>query len=292
MRNIFSFLLLLNFSSSFASNLIIATVDDHVITLNSITKEFNEVSTYDDKIKILNNRINVIIQLKKTREFGISPSEKDISKVLLDLSSHNKISTEQLYSYPEIELLKKEIFEKLAILNLQQYLTQNLKTNLSNDELLQICPKLKEEDNISQIKIAQIVISKLENSNSKKSMENAIKDFLSKISKHIRNGASFETLAKLHSQHPSYINGGISEWINIDTPLNLSISLLQNGEVSSIFSSNYGFGIAIKVDERQVNSGFEKCKYELNYKYAEEYYLKWLSQLRDKASIKIFNSNF
>ena len=124
MRNIFAFLLLLNFSSSFASNLIIATVDDHVITLNSITKEFNEVSTYDDKIKILNNRINVIIQLKKTREFGISPSEKDISKVLLDLSSHNKISTEQLYSYPEIELLKKEIFEKLAILNLQQYLTR------------------------------------------------------------------------------------------------------------------------------------------------------------------------
>ena len=115
---------------------------------------------------------------------------------------------------------------------------------------------------------------------------------MNKLSNHISRGASFETFAKLHSQHPSYINGGISEWINIDTPLNLSISLLQNGEVSSIFSSNYGFGIAIKVDERQVNSGFEKCKYELNYKYAEEYYLKWLSQLRDKASIKIFNSNF
>ena len=221
------------------------------------------------------------------------PTQSDINQTLIQLANINEITIEQLNSYPEISLLTREVTEKLSILNLQRFITKDLIFNLSTNELIDNCPAIDNDIKIKQIKIAQIIISEIDDSDiSSNSKDETIKEFLKKLSKHITKGASFESFAKLHSQHPSYANGGISDWITVNSPTTEMLDLLKDGEVSKVYSTNnIGFAIAIKVDERFISNNLEKCKEKLTYLNAEQFYLNWLKELRDNADIEIYINN-
>ena len=292
MRSLLALILFLNFGTCFAENTIIAIVDNEVVTLNSVKQKLNIAHSNDEKIAIINNRIDTILQLKKVREFDISPTQSDINQALIQLANINEITIEQLNSYPEISLLTREVTEKLSILNLQRFITKDLIFNLSKNELIDNCLAIDNDIKIKQIKIAQIIISEIDNSDiSLTNKDEAIKEFLNKLSKHISKGASFESIAKLHSQHPSYANGGLSDWITVNSPTTEMLDLLKDGEVSKVYSTNVGFAIAIKVDERFISDNLEKCKEKLTYLNAEQFYLNWLKELRDNADIEIYINN-
>jgi len=292
MRSLLALIFFLNFGTCFAENTILAIVNNEVVTLNSVEQKLNIANSNDEKIAIINNRINTILQLIKVREFDISPTQSDINQALIQLANINEITIEQLNSYPEISLLTREVTEKLSILNLQRFITKDLILNLSTNELIDNCPAIDNDIKIKQIKIAQIIISEIDNSNiSPNSKDEAIKEFLKKLSKHITKGASFESFAKLHSQHPSYVNGGISDWITVNSPTTEMLDLLKDGEVSKVYSTNLRFAIAIKVDERFISDNLEKCKEKLTYLNAEQFYLNWLKELRDNADIEIYINN-
>ena len=67
------------------------------------------------------------------------------------------------------------------------------------------------------------------------------------------------------------------------------LDTLQEGEVSSIYRTDMGWAIAIKVDERYVDTNFEKCKEEVIYSKAQKFYTDWLKDLRDSAYTKIYS---
>ena len=292
MRSLLVLLLFLNFGTCFAENTILAIVNNEVVTLNSVEQTLNVANSNEEKIAIIKNRIDTILQLIKAREFDISPAQSDIDQALIQLANINKITIEQLNSYPEISLLTREVTEKLSILNLQRFITKDLIFNLSTNELIDNCPAIDNDIKIKQIKIAQIIVSEIDDSDaSPNSKDEAIKEFLKKLSKHITKGASFESFAKLHSQHPSYLNGGLSDWITVNSPTAEMLDLLKDGEVSKIYSNNIGFAIAIKVDERFISDNLEKCKEKLTYLNAEQFYLNWLKELRDNADIEIYINN-
>jgi len=292
MRSLLALILFLNFGTCFAENTILAVVDNEVVTLNSVKQKLNVTNSNEEKIAIIKNRIDTILQLTKTREFDISPTQSDINQALIQLANINEITIEQLNSYPEISLLTREVTEKLSILNLQRFITKDLILNISTNELIDNCPAIDNDIKIKQIKIAQIIISEIDDSDiSSTNKDEAIKEFLKKLSKHITKGASFESFAKLHSQHPSYANGGISDWITVNSPTAEMLDLLKDGEVSKVYSNNIGFAIAIKVDERFISNNLEKCKEKLTYFNAEKFYLNWLKELRDNADIEIYINN-
>ena len=292
MRSLLALIFFLNFSTCFAENTILAIVNNEVVTLNSVEQKLNIANSNEEKIAIIKNRIDTILQLTKVREFDISPTQSDINQALIQLANINEITIEQLNSYPEISLLTREVTEKLSILNLQRFITKDLILNLSTNELIDNCPAIDNDIKIKQIKIAQIIISEIDDSDiSPNSKNEAIKEFLKKLSKHITKGASFESFAKLHSQHPSYANGGISDWITVNSPTAEMLDLLKDGEVSKVYSNNIGFAIAIKVDERFISDNLEKCKEKLTYLNAEKFYLNWLKELRDNADIEIYINN-
>ena len=292
MRSLLALILFLNFGTCFAENTILAIVNNEVVTLNSVEQKLNIANSNEEKIAIIRNRIDIILQLTKAKEFDISPAQSDINQALIQLANINEITIEQLNSYPEISLLTREVTEKLSILNLQRFITKDLIFNLSTNELIDNCPAIDNDIKIKQIKIAQIIISEIDDSDiSPNSKDEAIKEFLKKLSKHITKGASFESFAKLHSQHPSYANGGISDWITVNSPTAEMLDLLKDGEVSKVYSTNMGFAIAIKVDERFISDNLEKCKEKLTYLNAEQFYLNWLKELRDNADIEIYINN-
>jgi peptidyl-prolyl cis-trans isomerase SurA len=286
MKRVLALLFILSTGSVFAENIIIATVNNSAITYNSLENSLLNARSKEHKIDIINQRINDVLQLQKAKELNIEASINDVNLALLEISKSNNISLEQLQNYPEFLSLETEVSEKISILNLQRYISRDV--NILESEALDICSKEVSNINNKQIKIAQIIISKVE-SHAQNDQDTAIKEFLNKLSKHISKGASFEALAKLHSQHSSYANGGVTNWIEVDNPKVVMLDSLKANEVSQIYFTDFGFAIAIKLEERFVSSNLKKCKEKLIYLRAEKFYSNWVEDLRGEAYIKIYH---
>jgi len=285
MKRVLALLFILSISPVFAENIIIGVVNNSVITYNSLKTLLLKTDSQDHKVDIINERINDILQLEKAKEFQIEAAPNDINLALFEISKSNNISLEQLRAYPEFLSLKTEVSERISILNLQRYITKDV--TISENEAINICSK-KSSNTIKQIKIAQIIISELE-VETQSDQDIAIRAFLNKLSKHISKGASFESFAKLHSQHSSYLNGGITDWIEVDNPTVAMLDSLKDNEVSKIYLTDFGFSIGIKLEERFISSNLKQCTEKLIYLKAEKFYSNWVNGLREQAYIKIYH---
>ncbi len=287
MKRVSALILLCQLGVCFAANTIIAIVNDEAITLQSIEQQLNDADSLDEKIDIVEQQIKITLQMSKVREFDLIPSQQDINGVLNQLAVDSNISMEQLQSYPQFPSLIQQIIDRLSIVSLQQYITKDLNIELSEDEIKNCISHISDKST-KQIKIAQIIISQIENSDINiNNQEQTIKNFLKKLSDHISKGASFDAFAKLHSQHPSYANGGLSDWIFVNNPTIEMLDLLEDEEVSTIYATNSGWAIAIKVDERYIDANLENCKERIIYQKAQQFYFNWLKGLRDSAYIEI-----
>jgi len=285
MKRALALLFILSIGNVFAENIIIGVVNNSLITYNSLKNLLLNTSSQEDKVEIINQRINVILQVEKAKELSIEASLNDVNLTLVEISKSNNISLEQLRSYPEFSSLEIEIYEKVSILNLQRYITKDV--TIDENEAINMCNK-KASSSIKQIKIAQIIISKVE-AETQNDQDIGIKEFLNKLSKHISKGASFKVLAKLHSQHSSYLNGGITDWIVVDNPTAIMLDSLEDNAVSKIYLTDFGFAIGIKLKERFVSSNLKQCKEKLVYLNAEKFYSNWVKKLREGAYIKIYH---
>ena len=288
MKRVSALILLCQLGVCFAANSIIAIVNEDVITLQSIEQQLNDANSFNEKIDIVEKQIEIALQMSKVRKLGLNPSQGDINGVLNQLAIDNNISMEQLQSYPQFPSLIQQITDRLSILNLQQYITKDLNIELFENEINNCTSNINDKDT-KQIRIAQIIISEIDNSDVIiDNQEKAVRNFLKKLSDHITKGASFEAFAKLHSQHSSYVNGGLTDWIFVKNPTIEMFDLLEDGEVSKIYSTDVGWAIAIKVDERYVDSNLENCKEKMIYQKTQQFYSDWLKDLRDSAYTEIY----
>jgi len=286
-KQIFVLFLVFFTGSICADNSIVAIVNKIPITLNSTQINLLEVNTKDEQILIINNSIDNILQLQKATELDLTPTKRNIENVLNDIAQSNNLSLKELMNFEDFYLTEKEVFEKLSILNLQRFITKDLM--VSEEQILTMCSDKNSIKDEKQIKIAQIIISEIDSQLSDLDKKNIlIKDFLNKLASHIKKGASFEVFAKLHSQHPSYHNGGITNWLSVKGPILEMLDSLGNKEVSEIYMTDFGHAIAIKVDERFISSKLKECKERVIYEHAEMYYSVWLTNLREEANIEIY----
>ena len=270
-----------------AENTIIAIVNNAPISLHSLKDNFLSSKTVEEKIEILNAQIDITLQLQKVSEFNLRPTYEDVEAVLNDVAKNNNLSLNDLLNFDEIDSINNEIVEKLSILNLQRFITRDLDRPTKN--ILNDCSNNYLEQDQKQIKIAQIIISEVNSDLKDHEQKNIlIESFLNKLSSHISKGASFGSFAKLHSQHPSYQNGGATDWLTVDNPTLEMLDSLDKNEVSEIYSTDFGLAIAIKIDERFISSKLKACEERVIYQNAEIYYAQWLKNLREQAIIKIY----
>ena len=225
--------------------------------------------------------------MQKATELDLTPTKRDIENVINDIAQSNNLSLKELMNFKDFYFIENEVFEKLSILNLQRFITKDLMA--PEEQILTLCSDKNVIKDEKQIKIAQIIISEIDIHNNDLDKKNLlIKDFLSKLASHIEKGASFEAFAKLHSQHPSYYNGGITDWLRVEGPTLEMLDSLGVKEVSEIYMTDFGLAIATKVDERFISSKLKECKERVIYKHAEMYYSDWLTNLREEANIEIY----
>ena len=270
-----------------AENTLIALVNNTPITLNSIQNKFSNSTSYEETTEKLNERIDIILQLQKVNEFHLNPKAKDVETVLVDIAKNNNLSINDLLNFDNIDDIKNEILEKLSILNLQRYITQDIEH--PQEKILSECINTNLIKDTKQIKVAQIIISEINSDTSDPKQKNElIESFLNRLSAHISKGASFESFAKLHSQHPSYKDGGVTDWLTVNNPTLEMLDSLKANQVSEIYSTIYGLAIAIKIDERFISSKLKECEEKVIYQNAEIYYIEWLNDLKEQAFIEIY----
>ena len=287
MKKILALFLVLITGIIFAKNTIIAIVNNSPIALHSIQNKFSKIDTNEEKIDILNAQIDIVLQLQKVNDLNLNPTKEEIETVIIDVAKSNNISVHELINFDEIDLIKKEISNKLSILNLQRYITKDIE--YPKEQVISTCSNGNLIKDQKQIRIAQIIISEIDSDIKDNGQKNIlIKSFLNKLSNHISKGASFEAIAKLHSQHPSYHNGGLTDWLTVNNPTLKMLDLLNKNEVSDIYSTIFGLAIAIKIDERFISSKLKDCEEQIIYENAEKYYSEWLINLRDTAFIEIY----
>ncbi len=271
----------------FSENTVIAIVNTNPILLNSVQSEIFPSSSNEEIIEVVNAQIYITLQLQKVSELNLWPSEADINQVLIDIAKSNSLSIEELLNFDEIDSIKKEISKKLSILNLQRFITRELEK--PTKQILNECSNSNLERDQKQIKIAQIIISEIDSDIKDPEQKNTlIKSFLKKLSNHISKGASFEAFAKLHSQHPSYKDGGVTDWLSVNNPTLEMLDSLKTNEVSEIYSTIFGSAIAIKIDEQFISSKLKECEERVIYQNAEIHYANWLENLREQAFIEIY----
>ncbi len=209
----------LSFATLASANSMIAIVDDDVITFDTIAKQVNSTSTKAQKIALVNQQIDLVLQLKQIQKIGIVPKPKSIDTMLGRIASQNKLTRNQLQASPEFDSVVENITQRLALNGLKQVVLRDIEVNLTQAEIdAGIAQKLdKDSDFGKQIKIAQILVNSIQTDTkpSKKTQDELIQEFLAKLRDKINNGTSFVSLAKLHSQDPSYKNGGESEWLSL-----------------------------------------------------------------------------
>ena len=287
MKKILALFLVFFTGIAFAENTVIALVNNEPISLHSIKDDFMSEKTNEKKIEILNTQIDFILQLQKVEDLNLIPSAQNIDKVLLDVAKSNNITIDELSNFDDIDLIKKEISEKLSILNLQRYITQDIPHPMGKIQSECFNNNLTEDQ--KQIKVAQIIISEIDSDLKDPKQKNIlIQSFLNKLSTHISKGASFVSIAKLHSQHPTYKDGGVTDWLTVNNPTLEMLDSLKTNEVSEIYSTIYGLAIAIKIDERFISSKLKECEEQVIYQNAEIYYTDWLKNLREQTFIEIY----
>ena len=287
MKKILALFLVFFTGIALAENTIIAVVNNEPISLHSLNDEFISAKKIENKIAIINNQIDNILQLQKVEDLNLIPSAQNIDKVLLEVAKNNNITIDELSNFDDIDLIKKEISEKLSILNLQRYITKDIPH--PKEKIQSECFNNNLTKDQKQIKVAQIIISEIDSDLKDTKQQNIlIQSFLTKLSTHISKGASFESFAKLHSQHPSYKDGGVTDWLTVNNPTLKMLDSLKTNEVSEIYSTIYGLAIAIKIDERFISSKLKECEEKVIYQNAEIYYTEWLKDLSEETFIEIY----
>ncbi|MDR0735461.1 MAG: peptidylprolyl isomerase [Zoogloeaceae bacterium] len=116
---------------------------------------------------------------------------------------------------------------------------------------------------------------------------------LEDLRERLKHGEDFAELARLYSQDGSAANGGDLGWVNPgDTvpEFERAMEELQDGEVSPVVQSPFGFHI-IRVEERRLQDMSQEkqrfaARQALRERKMDEAYQDWLRQLRDRTYVE------
>ncbi|MDC9714209.1 MAG: peptidylprolyl isomerase [Gammaproteobacteria bacterium] len=284
-----------SFSALASPNSIIAIVNDTVITLNSVSTQIKKTTTKAQKIALVEQQIDLVLQAEKVQSLGIKPKPENINAVLADVAKQNGITLAQLQSNNQFDEIVSNISQQLSLKGLEQLIVQRANIAITQTEVDRyLAKKPSDKTNlVKQIKIAQIVISAVESTDtSLQSKDDLIVQFLTKLSRDIKNGTTFSSLAKLHSQDPSYKNGGETDWLEqnkLPAVFQQQLKNLNTGEVSEPFKTAQDWRIIKTIAQRKVDMNLVAIRAQLIQLKQRAFFQNWLKTLRKNAYIEIFD---
>ncbi|MEO1890947.1 MAG: peptidylprolyl isomerase [Candidatus Thioglobus sp.] len=297
MKALFALALTFTFSLNTlaAPNSIIAIVNDEIITFDTISDEIKPSFTKAQKIKLVDRQIDLTLQLVKIEKFGIKPKLSSVNTMLSNIASQNGLTLVQLQANNQFDEIVDNVSQRLSLRGLKQFVLQKADTSLTQAEIdTALAKNPSNSDNFNkQIKIAQIVINSVDQTDSLlQSKDGLIQQLLIELSDKINAGTSFSSLAKLHSQDPSYKNGGESGWLDenrLPAVFKQHLSQLKTDELSPPFQTQQGWRVIKIIDKRRVDNHLIAVKSKLIQSKKNSFFKNWVKELRKGAYIEIFD---
>ena len=278
-----------------APNSIIAIVNDELITFDTISNELKPSATKAQKMVLVDRQIDLALQLEQIQKFGIKPKLSSVNTALSNIASQNGLTLMQLQSNPQFDEIVENISLQLSLGGLKQFILQKADISLTQAEIdAELAKNPGNSDNLNkQIQIEQIVINSIDQTDSLlQSKDDLITQFLTKLSDKINSGTSFSSLAKLHSQDPSYQNGGKSEWLDknrLPAIFKKQLANLKPGELSQPFQTKQGWRVIRIISMRSVDIHLVAIKSQLIQSKQNTYFKNWVKALKKNAYIEIFD---
>jgi peptidyl-prolyl cis-trans isomerase SurA len=273
------------------ANSIIAIVNDDVITWNTISSEIEPESTREEKLKLVNLQIDLALQIQKIAEIGLEPSNDTLESALINIAKQNSLTFIQLKSLSQYDEIVTKVSQNISINSLRDYALKGIEVSPTQSDIdieLLLNPSPKELT--KQIRVSQIVLNSINSTESSLSDDELFNNLLSSILNDISNGSSFSDLAKLHSQVPSYKNGGLSDWFDYNSLPQIFKDVLDSltiNQISDPFKTDKDWRILKISDERSIDPHLTKIFNDLTKRNTDKYFNNWVKNLREDAYIDI-----
>lgn len=231
---------------------------------------------------------------QEAKDKGLTPSKGEIDSKYQELENEMNLNT----SYKEKmdkagvdkEYLKQEISRDLAI-DKSKKAFEN-KMNISDAEMESYYVNHKKDFNVEEVSASQILISTLDKNKKEvsKDKKEALKKEAESILTKIKNGESFEALAKKYSDDKSTgKNGGQLGYFSKNdknAEFTKKVFKLKKNEVSGVFETSYGYHIVKVTDKRERQKSLNECQSLVRESILNEKYIEHIKKLNESAKVE------
>lgn len=230
---------------------------------------------------------------QEAKDKGLTPSKSEVDSKYQELEDKMNLNT----SYKEKmdkagvdkDYLKQEISRDLAIDKNKKAFEDRI--NISDNDMEAYYTSHKKDFNVEEVSASQILISTLDKN--KKEVSKDKKEVLKKkadnILTKIKNGESFESLAKKYSDDKATgKNGGQLGYFTKDdknAEFTKEVFKLKKNEVSNVFETSYGYHIVKVTDKRERQKSFNECQSLIRESILNEKYIEHIKKLNEDAKI-------
>nr|UWI51593.1 peptidylprolyl isomerase [Clostridioides difficile] len=231
---------------------------------------------------------------QEAKDKGLTPSKGEVDSKYQELENEMNLNT----SYKEKmdkagvdkEYLKQEISKDLAI-DKSKKAFEN-KINISDAEMESYYVSHKKDFNVEEVSASQILISTLDKNKKEVSTDKkeALKKEAESILTKIKNGESFEALAKKYSDDKATgKNGGQLGYFSKNdknAEFTKEVFKLKKNEVSGIFETSYGYHIVKVTDKRERQKSLNECQSLVRESILNEKYVEHIKKLNESAKVE------
>ncbi|WP_227841890.1 peptidylprolyl isomerase [Clostridioides sp. ZZV14-6154] len=231
---------------------------------------------------------------QEAKDKGLTPSKSDIDSKYQELENEINLNT----SYKEKmdkagvdkEYLKQIISRDLAI-DKSKKAFEN-KINISDAEMESYYVNHKKDFNVEEVSASQILISTLDKNKKEvsKDKKEALKKEAESILTKIKNGESFEALAKKYSDDKATgKNGGQLGYFSKNdknAEFTKEVFKLKKNEVSGVFETSYGYHIVKVTDKRERQKSINECQSLVRESILNEKYIEHIKKLNESAKVE------
>ncbi|MCW0601714.1 peptidylprolyl isomerase [Clostridioides difficile] len=230
---------------------------------------------------------------QEAKDKGLTPSKSEVDSKYQELEDKMNLNT----SYKEKmdkagvdkEYLKQEISRDLAIDKNKKAFEDRI--NISDNDMEAYYTSHKKDFNVEEVSASQILISTLDKNKKEvsKDKKEALKKKADNILTKIKNGESFESLAKKYSDDKATgKNGGQLGYFTKDdknAEFTKEVFKLKKNEVSNVFETSYGYHIVKVTDKRERQKSFNECQSLIRESILNEKYIEHIKKLNEDAKI-------
>ncbi|OIR25147.1 hypothetical protein [Bathymodiolus thermophilus thioautotrophic gill symbiont] len=149
MKNLLTLLLTFSLTTFAVPNSIVAVINDTIITMDNINDLIDKDATTEQKIALIEQKIDIELQQEKIQTLGIKPKLEIINAALENIATRNGLTLAQLRANNQFAQIVETVTQDLALKGLKQIVLQQNNITITPEEIDDEILNNPKKDNIT-----------------------------------------------------------------------------------------------------------------------------------------------